>query len=76
MRISRASLWFRERSGLTPTRRGPAPTIAPGLNKTMDVPVSPPLPRPSTLLVTQGVPPPDRGLSSVWPHGVQGELPQ
>ncbi len=70
MRISRASLWFLERAGLTPTRRGPMPMVAPGLNQAMNLPVSPPLPRPVTLLVTQGDPPPDRGLSTVWPQGV------
>jgi hypothetical protein len=74
--ISRGSVWYLERAGLADTRRGPGGRLAPGLNLARAVPVAPPLPRPVYLLPEQGEPPPDRGLSDVWPHGLDGESPQ
>jgi hypothetical protein len=70
---SKSAQLFRERAGLTPTSRGPIPKLAPGINKARQQPVSPPLPRPAYMLDPQ---PPDRGLSEVWPHGVDGESQQ
>lgn len=69
MIFSQNSLPFRERSGLVRTARSPLPACAPLQNLAMNVPVAPPLPDPAALLVTQGCPPPDRGLTAEWPYG-------
>jgi hypothetical protein len=67
--LSRSSKAYRERAGLTPTRRGPTPSFCPADNLAASVFVAPPLPEPGYLGNTQGNPPPDRGLSTVWPPG-------
>ncbi len=76
MILSKGSNLYLERAGLVPTRRGPVRAYAPALNPAHRYPLSPPLPYPELLGATQGSPPPDRGLTTVWPHGVDGETVQ
>ena len=71
--LSRAPRWYRERAGLEPTHRGPAPRLYPNANPINAYPTAPPLPLPATALPSQGDPPPDRGLSDAWPLGVAAE---
>lgn len=60
---------FQERAGLIPTVRGPLPTLNIGANLALRLTLKRPLPPAEFLESTQGDPPPDRGLSSPWPHG-------
>jgi len=64
---------FQERHGLRNTRRDPAPKMDACANKIHTFPLVPPLPLPGFLHRENGNPSPDRGLSDVWPHGVEGD---
>lgn len=75
MRLSRSAHLYTERAGLAETYRSPTPRLAPGLNAVLNVPVSVPLPNPEFLYENNGNPPPDRGLTRVWPHA-DSETPQ
>ena len=72
---TRSAALFLERSGIFPTQRHPVPSVAPDSNPVHIYPVTPPLPLPVFLLPTNGIPPPDRGQSIIWPWGEAGELP-
>lgn len=73
--VSRSSKPYRERKGLVPTLRGPRPALAPGLNPARRLVLRPPLPEPSVLAALRPDTP-DQGLTTAWPHGVDGESAQ
>lgn len=70
---SKASKYYLERIGLTPTRRSPTPHIELGGADAHRYPLAPPLPHPHLQQAAQGSPPPDTGGSQIWPHGLAGE---
>ena len=72
---TRSAALFLERAGIFLTRRHPVPSVGPGGNPVHVYPLTPPLPLPELLMVENGCPPPDRGQSTIWPHGEAGELP-
>ena len=72
MTLSQAAVFYRERAGLEPTRRGPLPALTPGLNLVNTIGLSPPLPRPDPNPVIPGSDP-DQGSTPLWPNGVAGE---
>ena len=59
---------FLERAGILPTHRGPRPRIQPGRLRIHDAPLQPPLPIPAMQEHLNGSPPPDRGVTTEWPH--------
>jgi hypothetical protein len=69
MIISKASSYFLERAGITPTRRGPIPKLSITLHPAHFLSLTAPYPLPYLLQDTNGNPPPDRVQSEVWPHG-------
>ena len=72
---TRSAAYFLERIGFFPTLRHPVPAANPDNNPVHNYPVSPPLPLPELLWFENGIPPPDRGQSTIWPWGEKGELP-
>ena len=71
--LTKTAMRFRERAGLIPTLRRPAPRRAPGRMLVHTYPITFPLPLATTELVNNGIPAPDRGLTTVWPNGVTAE---
>ncbi len=71
MQLSRTAKYYRERVGREPTRRGPVPRLAPGLNAVHTVPLAAPLPPPDLTRLVEGVSP-DGGLTTVWPSTAVG----
>jgi hypothetical protein len=69
MATSRSAKNFMERIGIIPTRRGPVPRLDLSANLAHSLPLQKPLPSGESLLNSgqQGVPPPDRGLTTEWP---------
>jgi hypothetical protein len=72
---NRSPLTFLRRTGFFATPCRPAPTTAPALQIFHQIPLTHPLPDPQFLLHAEGVPPPDRGRTDIWPHGAEGEEP-
>lgn len=70
--ISKSPIRFMERRGLIQTERAPVPRVAPDLCIVHNMPLKPPLPDPQLLLAAEGIIP-DRGLTTQWPHGEEGE---
>ena len=72
---TRSAALFLERAGITPTLRHPVPSANPDQNLVHVYPVIPPLPLPDLVRFENGLPPPDRGQSDIWPWGEAGDLP-
>lgn len=68
MADSASARGFLERTGGAETyRTGWAPGLSLQMLPIHNIPLAPPLPRPSGLLPDQGSPPPDRGATQPWP---------
>ena len=72
MNITKSARLFRERAGLRRTDRSPAPTFGPNFNEVMHTPLYHPFPVAEA--VSNGDPPPDRGLTEEpWHLGTDCE---
>jgi hypothetical protein len=67
--LSRSPKLFLERAGIRPTVPEPHPTHDMLGNPAHRLELSSPLPLPEFQADTQGVPPPDRGVTEKWPNG-------
>lgn len=64
---TRGSRQFLERSGIVPTYRRPLPMFGPAQLTVHHLTLRPPLPLGEILDFINGEPPPDRGVTQLWP---------
>lgn len=68
MALSRSGQLYRERKGRIRTSRGPVPLAVTNIDPVHTYPVPAPLPYPQFTTDTNGAPPADGGLTTLWPH--------